>query len=974
MQPFFQHRPKKVFEIGFGTGIVLYPMVNHIEHFYGIEPSSAGVNRLQAQLQQEGLASKTTLWHAPADKIPNLPSFETDFIIINSVAQYFPSLRYLESVLTESLNRCSAGGHIVLGDVRSAPLDDLLSIDVLLERWRSTSSLNEMTIGELRNQAHRRRHYATELLVDPTFFFDLQRRDPRVTHVEIIPKAFPHNNELSRYRYQVVLHVQSDITHLKPSKWISPTKDDPMLTSLPSLLREFASSDDQSALAIERIPNSLLTWQRRVLEIASDPSTPDVQSLSTLPSADSLPEKGWSAAQLVESGQAHGLSVQLNFSRQGESGYLDAVFLKKSVSGQYVEFPQLRTSSSLLLNRDRESAYQRQALDEKSTRNIMDKLDTQLPKYMIPHALYIVDQIPLTVNGKTDRKVLARVAASDVLMMKRSEPTRIQYKNETERIICMLFAEVLGSTAVTPATDFFALGGHSLLATRLRSLMQEMFKVPIPMHQAFDTPTPAELAMVVEDLKRTKAPLVSAPATTKTVNPGELTDLSYAQFRLWFLGQMNPADHWYHSGFAYFFDCPLDVETMKKTLAEISSRHDILRTIFLEWNGRPKTMVTDQKLDLNVVDLHPSIDLETVKSHLRDFMKLPFNWTVEPPIRATLFQWGQKHILGVSIHHIITDGFSRNVWRHELIELYPALLSGGSSPLPSLPIQYQDYAAWQHSSEHEQLVKEQLKFWRPMLKGSRPARLPKDFEDRSIYGAGGTHIFECDGVLKEKLAAINREHRLTWFMTLMAAFRAVHFQWTGQRDASLGNPIANRHRSELEPLLGFFVNTQVFRLKCHDGMSFVDLLHQTRDLALKVYANQDIPFDKLVEVMRPNRDPRQNPLVEMMFAFQTVETGPFKLAEVPAKLFGVDMKTSRFDLEVHWSERPEALRCVFFYRTDAFRQSTMEKLSQDILDFLATVADNPEYIIHTDKEDVEPLESEVGGFVHQTQSSSLTRF
>jgi SAM-dependent methyltransferase len=938
LRPFFYYRPQKVLEIGCGIGTMLWEMVPFVKHFYGIEPSQAGVRQVEVQLDRDGLGEKASLWHASADKIPELPPFEIDFVLVNSVTQYFPSLDYLRQVISDTLCRCKTQSHIVLGDIRSAPLDDLLAIDIYMHQWRE--NLREKTVQDLRNQAHWRHMYGTELLVDPSFFYDLQRRDPRISHVEIVPKMYPYDNELSRYRYQVILHVEKDLTLVTPAVWESPDDKNLLIANLPQRIKEFIFSDEDF-LSLEKIPNRCISWATRVLEISSDPSTHHSKTLNALPQVD-LEGQGWSPADLVELSNQYGLYVQLSTARQAEGGALDAVFFKSQVSNRYVIFPQPQTSSSYFqLNRNEQSTYKRRMLEEEKWKEMVQMLTTKLPPYMIPEAVYVVDKLPMTLNGKIDRKTMSRIAASDYEQKLKKRANIFGYQNETERIICYLFADFLGrAAAISPSTDFFLQGGHSLLATRLRAALQERFRIPIPMSVIFDSPTPHQLAFKVMDIQKQGRTLDRAVEKSYS-GSGNLMEMSFAQFRLWFLELLSPSSARYNSGFALQFMKPVDEEVMEATIGKIAIRHDILRTIYVEVGGEPKAKVIQDLPKVKRVQIDGFALEEEVNAIIKEAMVIPFDWSVEPPFRPFLFRWGDNHILLLAQHHIISDGFSHDIWRKEISSIYPALLENEAPDVAELPIQYQDYAKWQRSEEFEEMIKSQLAYWVSHLQGSRPARFPKDFVRTSQVGPGGTHILSCDQTLKDKLNDICKEYNLTWYMLLIASFRAVHFTWTGQSDACLGNPVANRHLAELEPLLGFFVNTQVFRLKCQQGMPFPALLRHARDLALKALENQDVPFDRLVEILKPRRSAAQNPLVEMMFAFQTNETSPFFLtSDISARPFGVDMKTSRFDLEVHWSEEPGQLRCVFCYREDVFTADTIQTLGDKVMGFLQTIAED----------------------------------
>lgn len=937
-------------------------MVPFVDHFYALEPSGEGVDRLKSQLGEDGFSGKVSLWHSSADKVHQLPDFQADFMLINSVAQYFPSEDYLRDSLLKLVERTNPGGRIMLGDIRSAPFDDFLATDIIMEQWKD--DLNTRTIKDLLDRISQRRQHRAELLLDPTFFFDLQRQEPRITHVEIKPKLMSQSNELSRYRYQVILHVLGNQACVGPDSWVSSNAQDHGFSALPQLLDEFAKGSE-SMLAIERIPNKFLGWQEEVIEAVSAPSTDHYSTLSTLPTPD-RESNGWSAFDLDRLARSYGLVVQLSVARQVESTSIDAVFTKPvSSEPPLIQFKMAALGSipGFQAHRVKQIKQEPKRLRNMRFTDELKAMKASLPAHMMPDSLLAIEWLPLTSNGKLDRHMLAEMAASDYRRGsdRTQETTTVEApRDELERAVCDLFSEVLSVSPVSLSTDFFDQGGHSLTATWLRSAVERTFKVPFPLPEIFHGPTPEHISAKVKELQATGETVVTQ--LDKQDLSGELADLSYAQARLWFLDQLTPGGVEYNSPYVLHFTGDFDEDAMEKSVDEIVRRHDILRTIFVEYNGVPKSKVVDIYPKLEKLILNPDSSREEVSKVVRDHAMRPFDLSREPAFKPALFRWGpEDHILCLSMHHIITDGHSHNLVRKEVDEIYTAFVEGKPHSLPDIPIRYKDFAQWQRGPEFEEVLKSQEGYWISHLRGTKPARLPADHERTSAsQNESGTFTFSCGAELKEKLWAICQRERVTWFMLLISAFRAVHFQWTGASDASLGSPIANRHREEVEQMLGFFVNTQVFRILVRQGQPFSDVLRKTREQSLDAFQRQDVPFDRLVQALRPRRKVLQNPLVEMMFAFQTYNLSPFSVPGLQVNWFDLESSTVRFDLETHWSEQPGKLECVFHYRKAIFEESTIARLATDIQAMLGLIAENPDIEMMSNKHDLDQDNDTVG--------------
>src|SRR6266404_1403244 len=408
---------------------------------------------------------------------------------------------------------------------------------------------------------------------------------------------------------------------------------------------------------------------------------------------------------------------------------------------------------------------------------------------------------------------------------------------------------------------------------------------------------------------------------------------SSAQRRLWFLHQLDPNSSFYNITAPLRISAPINVEALRRSLQEIVRRHETLRTTFTTVDGEPVQIValsTNFKLDI--------IDLQAVEETKREAearslaepeARRPFSLTQGPLLRATLLGLDdQHHILLLTMHHIISDGWSLGVLMREASALYHALSTGKPSALPDLPIQYADFAHWQREWLAGELLKAQLDYWITQLGSAPPAlETPTDFARPTNQTHIGAH---CRVVLDEKLVAqihaLHRKHQATMYMTLLAAFQVLLYRYSGQSDISVGSPIAGRTRTETEALIGFFVNTLVMRTDLSGGPSFAQLLRRVREVTLGAYSNQDVPFEKLVEVLSPERDLNRTPLFQVMFILQNAPLPQMELGEAKLEPINVSSGTSKFDLTVSLEEKGGRLEGYLEYSTELFEEQTIERM------------------------------------------------
>ena len=545
-------------------------------------------------------------------------------------------------------------------------------------------------------------------------------------------------------------------------------------------------------------------------------------------------------------------------------------------------------------------------------------LQRRLPEYMVPSAFVFVDRFPLTANGKLDRAALPAPEA---------EAGRAYRGPRTpaEEILCALFAEVLGVSRVGIDDNFFALGGHSLLATRLISRIRATLDVELAIRSLFEAPTVEGLARRLEEGGAAR------PALRPVARPLEIP-LSFAQRRLWFLNRLEGPSGTYVIPVAVRLKGALDLAALEAALGDVVDRHESLRTVFPDRLGVPRQEILAPEAGRPRLVVAEVGEAELAAA-LSSAARRGFDLSEEPPLRAHVFALGaDEHVLLLLLHHIAGDGWSmRPLWR-DLAAAYAARLSGGAPRLAALPVQYADYALWQHGvlgaeSEAGSAIAGQLAYWRETLAGL-PAELdlPRDRARPAASSYCGDLVgLSLSAELHGRLLSLGRETGASLFMVLQAGLAALLTRLGAGEDIPVGSPIAGRTDSALDDLVGFFVNTLVLRTDTSGDPSFRALIGRVRAANLAAYAHQDLPFERLVEALNPARSLSRHPLFQVMLAFQnTAEASP-ELSGLAVSAEPVATRSAQFDLSVSLGERrgtdgsPAGLEGAIEYATDSVR-------------------------------------------------------
>ncbi len=572
-----------------------------------------------------------------------------------------------------------------------------------------------------------------------------------------------------------------------------------------------------------------------------------------------------------------------------------------------------------------------------------------LPDYMVPAAFVELAALPLTRTGKVDRRALPAPAPEETT----AESLSARPLTPVEELLAALWSELLGRERIAAGDDFFVLGGHSLLATRLLSRVRDAFAVEMPLRALFETPTLAGFAAAVEAARRAADGTPGAPAIRPLPRDGGALPVSFAQRRLWFLDQLEPGSFAYNLAGGIQLTGALDPAAFAGALSEIVRRHESLRTTFAAADGEPHAVIAPPaRFPLPVVDLAglpPAWRTGELSCLAAADARRPFDLAAGPLLRCLLVRLAAgRHALLLAMHHTVSDGWSLGVLLREISALYPAAAAGEGSPLPELRVQYADLAGWQREWLRGAALAVQLGWWRAHLAGAPPLLdLPADRPRPAVEShRGGLATRPLGGELTAELEALARRLGATPFMVLLGAWGVLLARTAGVDDLVLGSPIANRGRSELEGMIGFFANTLVLRVDLGalgGNPRFPDLVRQVRESALGAYAHQDLPFEKLVEELHPDRELDRSPLFQATFALQNV---PFSTLDLPGLTLAplvdfvaasADGGRAQFDLDLALLPTADGLLARLEYSADLFDAATAERWAAHYRNLLAAL-------------------------------------
>jgi amino acid adenylation domain-containing protein len=931
-------KPNRVLEIGCGTGLLLFRIAPHCDSYHGTDLSKASLNYLNKHLATAGPEfSHVTLSQQSAENFDGIAPEAFDLVILNSVAQYFPNIDYLLNVLDGAVRAVKPGGSIFIGDIRNLNLLDAFHTGVQINNTYPSLSLDE-----LRQRVRKQIDQEKELVIDPAFFHLLKKRFSSIGRVEIQLKRGVHRNELTLFRYDVILHIGPEPNQSSDEcdelDWQAHVGD------LSSLRRTIIETTPE-ILLIRNVPNARLEMPIRAQRLLN--SSGDLNTVSDLQEAltDGPPTVAIEPEDIWALGENLGYVVGISWSTTA-LGNLDVVFGRDHAVVPDMKIQRLASGAP---------AWHRYAtnptrlhLGRMIEPELRSFLAAKLPDHMIPAHLLFLDSLPQTASGKVDR---AALPAPDQTRPELETPY-VTPQSAVEQMIATVWADVLKLKTVGVHDNFFELGGHSLLGTQVISRLRELFKRQLPLRWLFEYPTVATLAEKIEKTTAEKSENEFPPLGR--ISRSEKLPLSFAQQRLWFLGQLEPENPFYNIAIAFRIRGPLHVAALSSALDTVVNRHESLRTVFPLVDDEPVQLILEnQSLSLSLTDLSELVgkDIQSQAINLlRDEAKIPFDLARGPLIKARLVKIADlDHILLLNMHHIVSDGWSLSILFRELGQSYAAYSLDQSPSLSQLKIQYVDYAVWQRDWLKGDRLEKQISFWKRYLSGAPLVlELPSDKPRPPVQTFDGADLsLRLPAELSSALKQLSETSGVTLFMTLMAAFQVYISRYAGQEDVIVGTDVANRNLVELEELIGFFVNLLPIRIDLSGNPTFIELLVRVRNTMLDVYAHQELPFEKLVEELRPQRDLRRNPVVQVLFVMQNTAQQELHLRGATLEPFKFRDASSRFDLALFMTEAEPEFLALWRYNPRLFEATTIAKMAEQFLALLARIVADPSARLNT---------------------------
>ncbi|WP_334950449.1 amino acid adenylation domain-containing protein [Nostoc sp.] len=573
--------------------------------------------------------------------------------------------------------------------------------------------------------------------------------------------------------------------------------------------------------------------------------------------------------------------------------------------------------------------------------NLRYFMQEKLPEHMIPSAFVLLEALPLTPNGKVDRRALPAPEQTQQPLPEIFIPPR----TFVEEMVVTIWSKVLGIEHIGINDNFFELGGHSLLATMVIARLREAFGIELPLRCLFEAPTVASLS---DRIGRIDQKLQAPPI--QRVSREQQLPLSFAQQRLWFLDQLQPGNA-YNIPLGVRLFGVLNIVALQQSFQEVINRHEALRTVFTTVANQPiQVIIQSVSFTLSVVDLQHLAPTEREAKALqlaKEEARKPFTLDQWPLLRVTLLQLDDtEYLLLLTIHHIVADGWSMGILVQEVATLYEAFCAGKPSPLPQLPLQYVDYAVWQRQWLQGEVLETKLSYWKQQLGHNLPTLQLPTKQNSTSHFQSATHDFQLSPQLSAALNKLSRQESVTLFMTVLAAFQTLLYRYTNQDDMIVGTDLANRTQSEIEQLIGFFVNLLVLRTDMSGNPTFYELLERVREVTLKAYAHQDLPFEKLVAELRPERSLSQTPLFQVLFVMQNAPMPTIEVSGLTLSPWEIENETA-FDLAVFVAETEHQIVGSWKYNADLFDAATITKMSNHFETLLASIVKQPDASLNT---------------------------
>jgi amino acid adenylation domain-containing protein len=931
-------QPERILEIGCGTGLLLYRLAPASKVYVGTDFSGLALEALKQGLAGREEFTHVQLTERTAEDMHGFAPASFDTVIINSVTQYFPSMDYLAHVLEEATALIQPGGHMVVGDVRSLPL---------LSAYHASVQLYQAERDELTNVLAQRIQQAQareeELVIDPAFFTALRQSVPRIGAVEILWKRGQAQNELTRFRYDVILHVSPSETKEEDIRWIDWAKEGLSLTRLP----EWLEGQTDAVIGFTGIPNARIHPEKQLLDWVEHQTGPttlrELREALKIGREEAVDPQSW-----WETFKSLPFWCEVGERGCDARGTMTAVLRQRKAGRRPCVLPW--QGSPVVATETGWGQYGTKPLKAKLVKTLIPSLRTNLashfPEYMVPNTFVTLEELPLTANGKVNHRALPSPEGTRAQLA----TTFVAPRTSLEQKLVAIWQEVLGLEQVGIHDNFFELGGHSLLATSIISKVRFALSTNLSLKELLQYPTVAEIANQIQSLENTNEDDQDSSRIPIIVRPKTLP-LSYAQVRFWFLDQFQDHPEAFNHLRAYRLIGLLNTTALQQSFQELVNRHESFRTSFIKVEGRPQQVISPHVLvEFPITHMGglPESERAFETEKIMREENRPYDLTRGPLMRVRLLRFGdQEHILIFNTHHIIIDAWSMEVIHKEISILYNSLCEGRVPSLEPLKLQYPDFAVWQRERIDREVGEQQLAYWTEQLAETPIALpLPTDYlrgSSQSFQGGWINKTFSQE--LCEKLQEFKIDEASTTFMVLLGGLQLLLHRFSGMTDISIGAPVSGRIREELNPLIGCFLNNLVLRTDLSGSLTFRMLIQRVREVVLEAFHHQEIPFEKLLEHLHPIRKPGYTPFFQVLLNMHNFADKEIALSGLTTQQMRVPHAPSLFDWTLYFQEHTDNISVTLVYNVSLFREARMSELLSQLEELLEQGVTNPDRAI-----------------------------
>ncbi|CDL81895.1 non-ribosomal peptide synthetase [Xenorhabdus szentirmaii] len=921
--------PRRLLEIGCGTGLLLYRYAEQCESVLATDISAEVLARHQQTLQQRGW-SHVQLYQGDALNLGGGANDTFDTVVINSVVQYFPNVQYLDKVIAQLLPVVEAGGNILLGDIRN--LDLLTAHMTALEQSRCNGQ--RIDAGTLANRVHRRLQQEEEFLLSPTYFTQLPTRYPEIDRVDILVKRGIGDNEMLRYRYEVILHKRDEtaaICHEQSVVWFNFNTIDKINSQL--------EAGTYDTFGVSGIPNARIKDDVEVAEGLRH--WPASQIISSLTNDGSLTSEAMAQISAFESllqyAEQCGYQCGVTWSQQ-QFDLLDVIFSRH-------ELPPVQArheySQTHLANYPKISA-----IGGELPKLLEAALKKQLPEYMIPSLYIPMERMPLSLSNKIDKKALPVPNDGDV-----HHQTYVAPRDEMEEKLCQLWQKHLKINQVGIYDNFFALGGHSLLAVKITTSIKNDLCNNFSMNNMFANPTIAQIANLIRSIQEQGISTLSPTSHSPTENVSDrrnITDkripISYYQKMFWSLTKEGLLDDAFSIPLFFLLEGELNKRALEKSLSVIIERHESLRLRFYEEDGQVFiTPNNNMKVNLQIIDLLPKgLEKEHIATEINKLwkteLKTPFDIFIGPLFKTFLLPMSEtRSVLFINIHHIISDGWSINILMNELKTLYTAYSQEQKITLPPLSMQYSDFAYDSHERHKTEKYQNQLKFWRQQFADintdgrSFPVPFSKHMDTKNQFKVININTPES---LDKAVSQYCGTHKITPYMLYMALFHACLFMYSGESQHVITSPQADRSHIDSHQIMGLFLDDLIVKSTISKEMSLHDIILQVSQFIYNSLENSDIHMAAVIDdVGEKTRDCIFNVIFNYMDAqnfynyADSPESSKISLPNLDMEMIKVDPVPFQ-SLGINFVNASQNIICELSYNPELYTDEIANKLAK----------------------------------------------